>query len=213
MISFFIKRVFDILFALIGSIFAIPVLLVAGCMVKICSPESPVIFRQTRVGRGRRNFTIYKLRTMTNERDAEGNLLPDEKRLKGWGKLIRATNIDELTQIINILKGEMSWIGPRPLLPDEMCVMTEEEQELRQSFYPGITGWEAVNEGKSSTRREMAEFDLEYVRNWSLWFDVRIFLWTMAIILLKRRPDDSVRAPKVLESERIAKDGKEGKEA
>jgi len=210
MVSLFIKRVVDILLALVGSIFAFPLLLLAGIMVKICSPESPVVFKQTRVGYKRREFTIYKLRTMTNERDEKGELLPDEVRLKTWGKIIRATNIDELTQIINILKGEMSWIGPRPLLPKEMCVMTEEEQDLRQSVYPGITGWEAVNEGKSSTRREMAEFDLAYVRNWSLWFDIRIFFWTMAIILLKLRPDDSVRAPKVLESEIIDKGSRKG---
>ena len=134
---------------------------------------------------------------MTNECDAEGNLLPDEQRLKTWGKVIRKLSLDELSQIFNILSGQMSWIGPRPLLPREMLVMTEDEQRERQSVIPGITGWEAVNEGKSSTRREMAEFDLYYVRHWSLLLDLRIFFMTVGKLLGARRPDDAHRAPKL----------------
>lgn len=144
---------------------------------------------------------MYKLRSMTNARDADGNLLPDEVRLKTWGKIIRKTNIDELFQIWNILVGQMSWIGPRPLLPAEMLVMTEEEQKERQSMRPGITGWEAVHEGESENRRQMAEFDLYYVRNWTLGMDWKIFCRTLAIIFGMKRPDDSVRAPKVQESD------------
>jgi undecaprenyl phosphate N,N'-diacetylbacillosamine 1-phosphate transferase len=138
---------------------------------------------------------------MTNERDADGNLLPDEIRLKKWGKIVRATNMDELFQIWNILKGEMSFIGPRPILPEEMKVMTEAEQEERQSMRPGITGWEAVHEGESSTRREMAEKDLYYVRNWSLGLDWQVFYKTFAIVLGFQRPDDSVRAPKMTDDQ------------
>jgi undecaprenyl phosphate N,N'-diacetylbacillosamine 1-phosphate transferase len=138
---------------------------------------------------------------MTNEKDAEGNMLPDEVRLKRWGRIIRATNIDELFQIWNILKGDMSFIGPRPLLPREMVVMTAEEQAERQSVRPGITGWEAIHEGESETRRQMAEFDLYYVRNWNLGLDWTVFYRTVMIILGFQRPDDSVRAPKVLDSE------------
>ena len=145
---------------------------------------------------------MYKLRSMTNERDADGMLLPDEIRLKSWGKFIRKTNMDELFQIWNILKGEMSWIGPRPILPEEMKVMTEDEQRERQAMRPGITGWEAVHEGESSTRREMAEFDLYYVRNWSLALDWKIFCRTIAIVLGMQRPDDTVRAPKMSEEEK-----------
>jgi undecaprenyl phosphate N,N'-diacetylbacillosamine 1-phosphate transferase len=134
---------------------------------------------------------------MTNECDVNGNLLPDEVRLKKWGKIIRITNIDELFQIWNILKGEMSFIGPRPILPQEMLVMTEDEQRERQSMRPGITGWEAIHEGESENRRQMAEFDLYYVRNWNLKLDWVIFYKTIQIILGFRRPDDSVRAPKM----------------
>ena len=140
---------------------------------------------------------MYKLRSMTNERDSDGNLLPDEVRLKKWGKIVRATNMDELFQIWNILKGEMSFIGPRPILAEEMKVMTEAEQKERQSMRPGITGWEAVHEGESSTRREMAEKDLYYVRKWSLGLDWQVFYKTFAIVLGCQRPDDSVRAPKM----------------
>ncbi|MDT3387129.1 MAG: sugar transferase [Bacteroidota bacterium] len=193
----FVKRLFDLLLAIILIIPGFLVLLCGMIFVKIVSPESSPIFRQTRVGYKNKLFTMYKLRSMTSERDAEGNMLPDEVRLKKWGKIIRKTNMDELFQIWNILKGEMSFIGPRPILPEEMKVMTEAEQEERQSMRPGITGWEAVHEGESSNRREMAEKDLFYVRNWSLGLDWHVFYKTFAIVLGFQRPDDSVRAPKM----------------
>lgn len=109
--------------------------------------------------------------------------------------------MDELFQIWNILKGEMSFIGPRPILPKEMLVMTEAEQIERQSMRPGITGWEAIHEGESENRRQMAEQDLYYVRNWSLKLDWIVFYTTIGIVLGFGRPDDSVRAPKLDESE------------
>ena len=200
----FIKRFFDLLLAIILIIPGFLVLLCGMLFVKIVSPESSPIFKQTRVGYKNKLFTMYKLRSMTNERDADGNLLPDEVRLKKWGKIIRKTNMDELFQIWNILKGEMSFIGPRPILPEEMKVMTEAEQEERQSMRPGITGWEAVHEGESSTRREMAEKDLYYVRNWSLGLDWKIFYMTFAIVLGFQRPDDSVRAPKMTDDQIVS---------
>lgn len=150
-------------------------------------------------------FTLFKLRSMTNECDENGDLLPDEMRLKKWGKIVRKTNMDELFQIWNILKGEMSFIGPRPILAKEMLVMTSEEQQERQSMRPGITGWEAVHEGESSTRREMAEKDLYYVRNWSLKLDWLVFYKTFQIVLGFQRPDDSVRAPKMTDDQIIEK--------
>ena len=124
----FIKRAFDFLLALILFIPGAIVLLLGMLFVKIVSPEPSPIFKQVRVGYKNKHFTMYKLRSMTNERDAEGNLLPDEVRLKTWGKIVRKTNMDELFQIWNILLGEMSFIGPRPILPQEMLVMTEDEQ-------------------------------------------------------------------------------------
>lgn len=197
----FIKRLFDFLLALILFVPAAIVLLCGILFVSIVSPESSPIFKQERVGYKNKHFTMYKLRSMTNERDAEGNLLPDEVRLKTWGKIVRKTNMDELFQIWNILLGEMSFIGPRPILPQEMLVMTEDEQKERQSMRPGITGWEAIHEGESESRREMAEFDLYYVRNWSLGMDWKIFYTTIGLVLGFARPDDKYRAPKLDEKE------------
>ena len=204
----FIKRAFDLVFAVCVSIFAFPIIGIFMIVVKVCSPESPVIFKQERIGYKRKPFMIHKLRSMTNERDEKGDLLPDEQRLKPWGKLIRKLSIDELTQIVHIFSGKMSWIGPRPLLPREMLVMTEEEQEIRQSVIPGITGWEAVNEEKSDDRRTMAEFDLYYARNWSLGFDAKIFIMTVAKLFKADRSDDEHRAPKLKEEEIISSDNR-----
>ena len=201
----FIKRLFDLLLALILLIPAGVVLLCGIIFVKVVSPESSPIFKQERVGYKGKLFTLFKLRSMTNERDEIGELLPDELRLKKWGQIVRKTNMDELFQIWNILKGEMSFIGPRPILAKEMLVMTEEEQKERQSMRPGITGWEAVHEGESENRRQMAEFDLYYVRNWSLKLDWLVFYKTIAIVLGFQRPDDSVRAPKMTDDQIIDK--------
>ena len=205
----FFKRCFDFVFALIVSVVAIPIMLVAMLIVRIVSPEAPVIFRQERIGYKCKPFVMLKLRSMTNERDEKGELLPDEQRLKSWGKIIRKLSIDELPQIIHILAGQMSWIGPRPLLPKEMLVMTEAEQWERQSMLPGITGWEAVNEDKSDNRRTMAEFDLEYVRNWSILFDLRIFYRTVAKLFVADRSDDAHRAPKMTDEQIVKEDKKD----
>lgn len=201
----FSKRLFDLVLALILFVPASLVLLCGIIFVKIVSPESSPIFKQERVGYKNKLFTLYKLRSMTNERDKNGELLPDELRLKKWGKIVRKTNMDELFQIWNILKGEMSFIGPRPILAKEMLVMTEAEQIERQSMRPGITGWEAVHEGESENRRQMAEFDLYYVRNWSLKLDWLVFFKTFAIVFGFQRPDDSVRAPKMTDDQIVNK--------
>lgn len=201
----FVKRLFDLVLALILLIPAALVLVVGILFVMIVSPGSSPVFKQVRVGYKRKLFTLYKLRSMTNERDENGELLPDEVRLKRWGKIIRKTNIDELFQIWNILKGEMSFIGPRPILEKEMLVMTEAEQAERQSMRPGITGWEAVHEGESENRRQMAEHDLYYVRNWSLKLDWIVFYRTIQIVLGFQRPDDNVRAPKMTDDQIIDK--------
>lgn len=197
------KRLADLLLALILILPASIILLFGMLFVAIVSPGSSPIFKQKRIGYKNKEFTLIKLRSMTNERDKSGQLLSDELRLKKWGKLIRVTNIDELFQIWNIIKGEMSFIGPRPILNREMQVMTKSEQIERQSMRPGITGWEAIHEGESSNRREMAEFDLYYVRNWSLKLDWLVLYKTIVIIFGFERPDDSVRAPKMTDDQII----------
>ena len=200
-----IKRLFDLILALVLFIPASLILMCGIIFVKIVSPEFSPIFKQERVGYKNKLFTLFKLRSMTNERDENGELLPDEVRLKKWGKIVRKTNIDELFQIWNILKGEMSFIGPRPILAKEMLVMTEEEQIERQSMRPGITGWEAVHVGESENRRQMAEFDLFYVRNWSLKLDWMVFYKTIQIVLGFQRPDDRIRAPKMTDDQIVDK--------
>ncbi|GHU79060.1 undecaprenyl phosphate N,N'-diacetylbacillosamine 1-phosphate transferase [Clostridia bacterium] len=192
-----LKRIFDIGFTIVTCWVTIPVCLIMACVIKACSPEDPVVFVQKRIGLYGAVLSIHKLRTMTNERDDAGNLLPDELRIKRWGRIIRAMNADEMPQAWDILRGAMSWIGPRPLLPYEMSVMSEREQKERQVMRPGITGWEAINEAMAPTRRLMAECDLYYVRNWSLWLDIKIFFRTAAIVLLRLRPNDALRAPKM----------------
>jgi undecaprenyl phosphate N,N'-diacetylbacillosamine 1-phosphate transferase len=196
-----IKRLFDLLFGLLLSIIAIPIIIVACICVCICSPDSSPIFKQVRVGYRGEKFVMLKIRSMTNQKDENGELLPEEKRLKLWGKIIRKTNVDELPQIFHILIGQMSFIGPRPLLPKEMLVMTKAEQEKRQSVLPGIVGWESVNEGKSTSRAEMAQFDLYYVDHWTLGLDFKIFCMTVYSIFSFGRPNDSVRAPKLSKME------------
>ena len=196
-----IKRFFDIVFSLCCSVFAIPIMAIAIVFIYVNSPKGSPFFKQMRVGYKGKPFVVYKLRTMTNEVDEKGNLLSDELRLKRWGRVIRKLSIDELPQIWNILAGQMSWIGPRPLLANEMCVMTTEEQRIRQSVLPGITGWEAVHEGESTTRTEMAQYDIYYVKNWSLWLDVKIFFMTVMILFAAKRAEDEYRAPKVKDEE------------
>ena len=192
-----IKRAFDLVFATGVSVFALPITAASILVVKVKSPEDSALFKQKRIGAGNKEFVIYKLRTMTNERDENGELLPDEQRTKTWGKVIRKLSIDELPQILNILKGQMSWIGPRPLLPHEMEVLTRAEQEERQSMLPGITGLEAIHEDESDNRREMVEFDLNYVRKWSLKMDAKIFFETIKILLTAGRAEEELRAPKM----------------
>lgn len=197
LVQYLLKRLFDYVFSALLVICSSPFFLLAALTVKIASPESPILFKQKRVGYRQKEMIIYKLRTMTNETDENGNLLPDEVRLKRWGKIIRKTNLDEIPQVLNVFKRQLSLIGPRPLLEKEMLVMNEEERALRQSVLPGITGWEAVNEGKSASRRQMAEFDLYYVRHWSIWMDIKIVFITAFIVFGFLRPKDAVRAPSI----------------
>ncbi|MDD4689396.1 MAG: sugar transferase [Eubacteriales bacterium] len=187
-----IKRLFDICFSILLLICASPFLLIAMLVVKINSPESSVFFKQVRPGYKCKLFTIYKLRSMTNEVDENGDLLPDELRLKTWGKLIRKTNIDEIPQMINVLKGEISLIGPRPVLPSDVEKFNN-EQKRRQDVMPGITGWEAVNEWETPTWEDKFRYDLYYVDNWSLGLDIKIFFKTIYVVIFAKRPGEDYR--------------------
>ena len=145
---------------------------------------SPILFRQKRPGYKEEIFGIYKFRTMTNEKDKFGNLLPDDKRLVGIGKFIRSTSLDELPQLFNVLKGEMSFVGPRPLL-EEYLPLYNEKQKRRHDVKPGITGWAQVNGRNAISWDQKFDYDVWYVDNQSFWLDIKI-LWLTFLKVVKR---------------------------
>jgi lipopolysaccharide/colanic/teichoic acid biosynthesis glycosyltransferase len=142
----------------------------------------PVLFRQVRPGLHGKPFVMYKFRTMTNERDAEGNLLPDDKRLTPFGKWLREFSLDELPELFNVLKGDMSLVGPRPLLMQYLDRYTP-EQARRHEVKPGITGWAQVNGRNILSWEEKFQMDVWYVDNWSLWLDIKILWRTLWVAL------------------------------
>ena len=202
------KRFFDILFSFIFIVVLSPLFIIISIGVVIDTKGFP-IFRQRRIGRRNKEFLILKFRSMNvnTPRDVPTHLLENpDQYISKFGRFLRKSSIDEIPQLFNIFIGQMSFIGPRPILPEEMKVMTELEQEERQSMRPGITGWEAIHEGESNNRREMAMFDLYYIRNWSLKLDWLVFYKTFAIVLGFQRPDDSVRAPKMTDDQIVKED-------
>ncbi|MDI9414018.1 MAG: sugar transferase [Bacillota bacterium] len=173
----YIKRPMDFILSLIALIVLSPVLLVTALLVKI-KLGSPVIFKQQRPGLNEKIFTMYKFRTMTDERDENGELLPDSVRLTRFGKFLRSTSLDELPELFNILKGDMSIVGPRPLLVEYLPHYTEEEQ-MRHSVRPGVTGLAQVN-GRNNLRwDDRLQKDVEYVKILSLALDIKICLTTI----------------------------------
>ncbi len=173
----YIKRLLDIILSLTAIICLSPVLLITALLVRV-KLGSPVIFRQQRPGLNGKIFGLCKFRSMTDERDAEGNLLPDEVRLTSFGKKLRATSLDELPELFNILKGEMSVVGPRPLLVQYLPLYNE-EQRHRHDVLPGLTGLAQVNGRNAITWEKKFEYDVEYVRNLSFFMDVKIILMTV----------------------------------
>jgi lipopolysaccharide/colanic/teichoic acid biosynthesis glycosyltransferase len=176
-----LKRILDIIGALLGlGILGVPMLFIA-LLVRI-KLGSPVIFRQVRPGLYGKPFVLYKFRTMTEARDEQGNLLPDELRLTPLGRFLRSTSLDELPELFNVLKGDMSLVGPRPLLMDYLDRYTP-EQARRHETKPGITGWVQVNGRNALTWEEKFKLDVWYVDNWSLWLDVKILFMTVLKVL------------------------------
>ena len=171
-----IKRVFDILASMILLFFLWPLMLIIYLLVKI-SLGSPAFFLQERVGKDNKVFKIIKFRTMKDAKDKYGNDLPDFERATRLGIFLRATSLDELPELINVIKGEMSLVGPRPLLTQYLGVYNE-EQIRRHEVLPGVTGWAQINGRNSLTWNEKFELDVWYVENWSLWLDIKIFFMT-----------------------------------
>jgi len=171
------KRIFDLFLIVILSPILIMLLLLTALLVAAFI-GIPVLFRQERAGYKGQVFTIYKFRTMSNARDKHGNLLPDEKRLSAFGKFLRASSLDELPELYNVLRGEMSLIGPRPLLVSYLPRYTP-QQNRRHHTLPGITGWAQVN-GRNNLSWEIKfELDVWYVDHWSIWLDLQILFNTV----------------------------------
>ncbi|MFA0736792.1 MAG: hypothetical protein OGMRLDGQ_003292 [Candidatus Fervidibacter sp.] len=182
-IQLLIKRLFDIIFSLTLIILLAPLILFIALLIWVTMGR-PILFRQRRVGYKGQVFTIYKFRTMTEERDEHGNLLPDEQRLTRFGRFLRETSLDELPELFNVLKGDMSLVGPRPLLVEYLPYYTPEERK-RHNMRPGITGWAQVNGRNAITWDQKLALDVWYVDNWSLWLDFKIILMTI-IKVIKR---------------------------
>jgi lipopolysaccharide/colanic/teichoic acid biosynthesis glycosyltransferase len=175
------KRIFDLLLAALGLVILSPILLLAAVLVRIYH-GSPVIFTQKRPGFKGTPFHIYKFRTMTDARDKSGKPLPDSERLTRLGRFLRASSLDELPELFNVLRGEMSIVGPRPLLMQYLERYTP-EQARRHDVLPGITGWAQVNGRNALTWEDKFRLDVWYVDHWSLWLDIKIILLTVWKVL------------------------------
>ena len=180
----YIKRLLDIIMAAAGIIVLSPVRLVNAFLVRV-KLGSPVIFKKKRPGKNERIFEMYKFRSMTDERDQDGNLLPDEVRLTEFGKKLRATSLDELPELFNILKGDMSVVGPRPQLVRDMVFMTS-KQRKRHEVLPGLTGLAQVNGRNKISWEEKFYWDLQYLHHIGLRTDMAIVVKTMDKVLRKR---------------------------
>ena len=179
----FLKPLFDKLLALTLIILFSPIMLIVAILIYLWDGR-PVIFTQERPGLNEKIFKIYKFRTMTNERDEFGNLLPDEKRLNGTGKIIRTLSLDELPQLFNVLKGDMSFIGPRPLLVEYLPLYSE-EQKKRHLVKPGITGLAQVKGRNAISWRKKFKYDVFYVNHLSFKLDLYIICQTIIKVLKK----------------------------
>ncbi|QMT34838.1 sugar transferase [Neisseria wadsworthii] len=178
-----IKRLFDIICAFFGLLFLFPVLLIVAFFVRK-NLGSPVLFRQIRPGKDGRPFEMVKFRSMRDAVDKDGNPLPDGERLTPFGKALRATSLDELPELWNVLKGDMSLVGPRPLLM-EYLEHYDDEQRRRNDVRPGITGWAQVNGRNALSWEEKFKLDVWYVDNRSFWLDLKILFLTVKKVFIK----------------------------
>lgn len=181
----FFKRGIDFLIALVALVCISPVLAVVTIWLHFANKGAGAFFLQERPGLHGKIFKIIKYKTMTDERDAEGNLLPDKDRITAVGKFVRKTSIDELPQLINVLKGDMALIGPRPLLPEYLPYYTERER-LRHTVRPGISGWAQVNGRNHVLWEERFEYDAYYAEHLSFTMDIRIIIMTFKKVIQRK---------------------------
>lgn len=181
----FFKRIIDFTIALIALLIIWPILLVITIWLHFANKGAGAFFTQERPGKDGKIFKVIKFKSMTDERDADGKLLPDAQRLTKVGSFVRKTSIDELPQLINVLKGDMALIGPRPLLPEYLPYYTEREQ-LRHTVRPGITGWAQVNGRNNVTWDQKLEYDAYYVEHLSFAMDIKVLFATIKNVLERK---------------------------
>lgn len=181
------KRIFDLLAAGLGIVLFSPIFLILALLVRLVH-GAPVLFSQQRPGFKGAAFKLYKFRTMTNDRDQQGQLLPDTKRLTRLGRALRATSLDELPELLNVLRGEMSLVGPRPLLM-QYLPRYNAEQARRHDVLPGITGWAQINGRNALTWEDKFRLDIWYVDHWSFWLDLQILGLTLLKVLRREGID------------------------
>lgn len=185
MYAHFLKRFFDFCISLLAIIVLSPILVVVTVWLHFANKGAGAFFTQERPGKDAKIFRVIKFKTMTDERDADGNLLPDVQRLTRVGKVVRSLSLDELPQLFNVLKGDMALIGPRPLLVKYLPLYTK-EQMRRHEVRPGITGWAQVNGRNAITHTKKFEYDVWYVDHLSFALDVKI-LWMTVVNVLRRK--------------------------
>ncbi len=187
MYKHFFKRFFDFILSFLALIILSPILLILCILVRI-KMGAPIFFKQERVGKNEKIFVMRKFRTMTNEKDETGNLLPNEKRLTKFGKFLRSTSLDELPELFSILKGDMSIIGPRPLLVEYLPYYTEEERH-RHDVRGGLTVPEVLHDNVTPTWEEQFAYEVEYAKNVSLWLDIKILFYTVRNLFRRNTSD------------------------
>lgn len=178
------KRMIDCCLAMVAIVVLSPVMAAVAVLLAVANKGAGVVFTQTRPGKNGRLFKVMKFKTMTDERDENGNLLPDAQRLTKTGKFIRSTSLDELPQLFNVLKGDMALIGPRPLLPQYLPLYSK-EQARRHDVRPGITGWAQVHGRNAISWKKKFELDVWYVDHCSFWLDLKIILLTVKKVVVK----------------------------
>ena len=202
----YIKRALDFLISFIGIIILAPLFLIIALLVKV-NLGSPVFFKQERVGKDEKIFTMLKFRTMSNQKDENGVLLSDEKRQTKLGDFLRSTSLDELPELINILKGDLSIVGPRPLLVSYLPYYTDEER-IRHSVRGGLTVPEVIYGNVTPTWEEQFSYEVNYVKNISLRMDIKILCYTVLILFKRIKTDYGAEVRRPLNEERAERDGK-----
>lgn len=179
----FFKRLYDILLSFVAIVFLSPILIIVAILVR-AKLGTPILYKTKRTGRNENTFTLVKFRSMTNEKNENGKLLPDTERLTKFGRILRSLSLDELPELFNILKGDMSIVGPRPLPPIYLPYYYDEEKH-RHDIRPGLTGWAQVNGRNSIKWEKKFKYDVEYVNNVSLFFDLKILILTVKKVLIR----------------------------